>query len=274
MEEITKLIPTELILEIYGDLAKPGVQNVGKALGSILGLGNTILLPVQMLNEVAAARVRHNLDIYRAKLAAIDSKNIEALDPELAIPILEKLTYVEDADIADLYASLLATASDSSSFGRAHPSYTRIIESLTADEARIISLLAKNGVIPHQTIHSTSVDLESGKRRTGFARRYRIVAFSPDSIDLSFPNQATLYAENLEGLGILHNQDTKLKHISWYDEVNAVNDEYVQSWEAENSDLEITRSFGHYKLTTLGAEFIIACGFDDHETVSRFRRFS
>jgi hypothetical protein len=34
---------SELLKEIYTDLAKPGVSQVGLAIGTILGLGNTAL---------------------------------------------------------------------------------------------------------------------------------------------------------------------------------------------------------------------------------------
>jgi hypothetical protein len=39
----------ELMKEIYSDLAKPGVSQVGKNLGCILGLGNTALYPIYLL---------------------------------------------------------------------------------------------------------------------------------------------------------------------------------------------------------------------------------
>jgi hypothetical protein len=42
-----------IIKEIYSDLAKPGVQQAGKALSTVIGLGNTMLWPVALLNEKA-----------------------------------------------------------------------------------------------------------------------------------------------------------------------------------------------------------------------------
>jgi len=40
----------DLIKEIYGDLAKPGVTQVGNALGTVIGLLNTCLSPIKYLN--------------------------------------------------------------------------------------------------------------------------------------------------------------------------------------------------------------------------------
>jgi len=52
VELINEVIQTPgLLKEIYGDLAKPGVSQVGKALSTVVGLGNTILWPVALLNE-------------------------------------------------------------------------------------------------------------------------------------------------------------------------------------------------------------------------------
>ena len=51
-----------LLKEIYGDLAKPGVTQVGKALSTIIGLGNTLLWPIQILNERAKLTLADNLN--------------------------------------------------------------------------------------------------------------------------------------------------------------------------------------------------------------------
>ena len=44
-------IPEELLLEIYRDLAKPGVQQVGKALGGILSVLNLASLPFKLIDQ-------------------------------------------------------------------------------------------------------------------------------------------------------------------------------------------------------------------------------
>ena len=56
------LIPKELLKEIYGDLLKPGVSQVGKAIGTLIGLGNTILWPLLLLNESARIAIDKNLE--------------------------------------------------------------------------------------------------------------------------------------------------------------------------------------------------------------------
>ena len=76
-----------LLKDIYGDLAKPGVEQVGKALGTVLGLGNTILWPLTMLNERARIALEKNLEKYRRQLDGKDK--IVEVSPEVGVPVLE-----------------------------------------------------------------------------------------------------------------------------------------------------------------------------------------
>jgi len=64
---LTKACGEGLLKEVYGDLVKPGVSQVGQAIGTILGLGNTVLWPIQMLNEKARLTIELNLESYRKK---------------------------------------------------------------------------------------------------------------------------------------------------------------------------------------------------------------
>ena len=57
-----------LLQEVYGDLAKPGVRQVGKALRTVLGLGNTILWPLAWANERSKIALEYNLERYRKKM--------------------------------------------------------------------------------------------------------------------------------------------------------------------------------------------------------------
>lgn len=49
-----------VLQEIYGDVLQPGAKQAGKALGTIIGLGNTFLCPLVMLNEISNASLKYN----------------------------------------------------------------------------------------------------------------------------------------------------------------------------------------------------------------------
>lgn len=96
-----------LIVEIYGDVAKPGVKQVGKALDTVLGLGNTLLWPVYLVNEKSKLSIQKNLESYRKKLENIPEDKIINVAPEIGVPIAEKLSYVSDESISNLYVTFL-----------------------------------------------------------------------------------------------------------------------------------------------------------------------
>lgn len=119
-----------LLVEIYGDLAKPGVKQVGKALGTVLGLGNTVLWPIHWANEHSRLYLEKNLEEYRVLLEHVPEEKIVPVAPEIGVPIAEKLTYVRDVKLADLYVTLLAKASNIDTISEAHPSFVNVINNL------------------------------------------------------------------------------------------------------------------------------------------------
>jgi hypothetical protein len=78
------------------------ITQVGKALGTVLGLGNTILLPIHLLNERARLILENNLEKYRLSLKDVPEVEILPVRPEVGVPILEKLAYVSDDELSDL----------------------------------------------------------------------------------------------------------------------------------------------------------------------------
>ncbi len=77
-----------LLTQLYGDLAKLGVSQVGKALSTVLGLGNTILWPVQLLNERARITLEINLESYREKVSKIPEDKVNEVPPEVGFQLL------------------------------------------------------------------------------------------------------------------------------------------------------------------------------------------
>ena len=127
-----------LLVEIYGDLAKPGVQQVGKALGTVFGLGNTVLWPVHLANERSRMYLERNLEDYRMRLHQVDLEKIVPVTPEIGVPIAEKLTYVRDTKLADMYLSILEKAANGDHVSEAHPSFVNIINNLSSDDALLL----------------------------------------------------------------------------------------------------------------------------------------
>lgn len=189
---------TDLLKEIYGDALKPGFQQVGKAISTILGLGNTVLLPIHLLNDKSRMLIEKNLESYRKKLEAIPLEKIIPPSPEIGVPILEKLMYVNDEDLVNLYTTLLANASNQDTVGKAHPSFVNIINSLTPDEAKLFDLIFN--LISPPSFNYVTAYISSRNLKTLYAEAL------PDNEYLKillFPENLAAYLSNLDSLGII-----------------------------------------------------------------------
>ena len=144
-----------LIFDIYGDLLKPGVKQAGKALETIIGLGNTILWPITLGNERARIALERNLERYRSQLENLPEENIVAVPAEIGVPIAEKLSYVSDEELSSLYVNLLAKASTSATAKFAHPSFVNVINNLCPDEAVYLKELYKLSALPFIEVRQT-----------------------------------------------------------------------------------------------------------------------
>src|SRR3990172_1019024 len=138
-----------LLKELYGDLAKPGVSQVGKALGSVLGLGNTILWPITLMNEKANIALKRNLEKYREQIKEVPEDELTEVPPEIGVPITEKLSYVTNEELSNLYVNLLAKASTFKTAESAHPSFVNIINNLSPDEALLLEQFRDTDALPY-----------------------------------------------------------------------------------------------------------------------------
>ena len=89
-----------------------------------------------------------NLEKYRLQLEQALEEKIVEVRPEVGVPILEKLAYVSDEELSDLYLNLLAKASVSDTAQFAHPAFIAIISSLTPDEALLLKVMGQQTQFP------------------------------------------------------------------------------------------------------------------------------
>lgn len=259
MKEIIKsaIATPSLLQEIYVDLAKPGVSQVGKSIGTLLGYANTKLGTLEERNEIAKIALTRNLESYRSRMVNVPEERVIQASAELAVPILEKLTYVTNAEIRNLYVELLAKASDSQTVEKAHPSFVNMISALSPDEAVLISMLPKQGGIPY--VEGRLITTEDGA--------YRVVVDLVTSIvgsdQLTYQNLMSTYMSNFEGLGIIKiSGGSALKDDKQYIPLeNKVRSMHpVKANDRNVPRIECSR--GIIKLTPFGQLFVVACTVD------------
>ena len=242
-----------LIREVYGDLAKPGVRQVGKALGTVLGIGNTILWPIAWTNERSKIALEKNLERYRRKMEGTPEDEVCEVAPELGVPIAEKLSYVTNEELTEMYTELLSKASRVQDANVAHPSFVNIINNISPDEAILLKSIRHVSAIPFVEVRFK----RKGSRE--FTTLHPLLVKLDCLPYLKFGNSGPAYFSNLEGLGILEVRlDTMLARKESYEELEKhAERQYAQLDKIEDRVLVFQR--GQIAITSLGQLFLQAC---------------
>jgi hypothetical protein len=257
----------ELLRLFYKDLGQPGVKQVGKALSTVLGLGNTVLLPLKMVNEKANALYTHHMDQFRKKLEQVPEEKIVEAAPEIGVPILENLGKTTNEAISQMYINLLANASHIDLVSQAHPRFVSVIESLTPDEALILN--EKIHQVRFISIESHISFMHGGEMQHGVSISVDKATKYHKSDILHLPENASFYFDNMKGLGLF------TEHIG-SNHFPVLGDPYAElrkSYEAKmvssgiHNDKRVAVE-GYYQTTPFGRLFIKACQYSQ-ETVEK-----
>lgn len=257
-EEIFKLateVSKLLAKEVYGDALKPGMTEIGKAIQTVLGLGNTVLTSIAMVNDKVKHIREKNLLKLDAKLKRIESEKIVDIHPEIAVPVLRKLEYTQNKEIADLFLNLLTTAANFDTAHLAHPSFVNIISNISPDEAKILKYIQVNRPLCHVNIRSNNKDGTFSSFCLG------TTVLEIDSI-IDFKSNSTIYISNLLGLGLLGDFACPSGNAQVQKIKTFLNDELQKIQSLEKVDTTQFQ-FGSYDLTKYGELFLDCCSKKD-----------
>lgn len=241
----------ELLPEVYRDVAQPGVQKLGLAISSLIGvLTGPIIIGSNIAEKNLVALIR--------RLDKEDEGSIVPIPPELGVPILEKLRYTRGEELAKLYIELFAKASLDNSQNKAHPSYFEVLTNISVDEAKILGYLSEESSlleIPYIRVKS------EWKDKSGDVIVAKYVTLLASSIDFFTPENEQMYLENLSRLGILHDFETRYltddkKFYSPLRESSSVK-KLKEEIEAEERVMQIEKAY--FVLTSFGINFIETC---------------
>lgn len=183
MDDITglgKLAESKFVTSIYDDAVSAGAKEAGKALQDITKTFRLFLAPFQLLS-IAQDRLSKFCERVRNDVPA--ERQIEAA-PEIATPVLLALRYMDDDNlVTELFVNLLKKAIDRNYVQEVHPSFPKIIEQLSADEAIILYSL---GEIDHLLVMQEA----DQDNRFPFHR-------------LKHPENTELYCDHLESLSLI-----------------------------------------------------------------------
>jgi len=247
------------IPNVYSDLAQPSVKKIGEALETVFDYGATLLLPLKLKSAENKLLFEKRLREYSTKINSIPEEKICKVNPQIGIPVMDKLTYTTDEDIADLFTTLLSKASSVDTLDQAHPGFVQLIDKISSDEARIIKHLNKNiGFIPFISVHG---NMQNG---VGYTRLKERLTSLPFEVNLTFPTNILAYYSNFTSMGILeipfgsHKPDNALydKILSLYKYTDLEN-----TFNKQKIFKSITTQKGCYDITDYGQLFIRACNW-------------
>ena len=241
--------------QIYEDLAQPSVKAVGQALGTVFEFSTSFLLPVKLLNEKFKMNFKKRITEYEKKLEEIPEEKRCEVHPQVGTPIIEKLSYTTNDEIADLFTTLLANASNIDMVNTAHPAFISIIERLSPDEARIIKYLKRKEDIQYCDFRG---NVKNGK---GYNTIIEHATLIPQEVHLAFPKNVNAYLANFVSLGILFDMvGTYRIDQTIYNKIKEFYGfEKLKTQLAPNVFKEVVANNSYYKVTDFGKLFIQAC---------------
>lgn len=247
----------QILTTIYQDLAQPSVKKVGTALETVFEFSTSMLLPIKLLNEKFKLNFEKRLNEYKNKLDEIPVEKICEVNPQIGTPIIEKLSYTTNEEIADLFVNLLTKASSIDTVNFAHPSFVQLIERLSVDEARLVKHFLNLDFIP-----CISFRAHSSNASVGFFEILKYSTMLQFDVDLLFPKNIKTYLDNFVSMGILDISHGLFKMDNQiYDPIYAKYDydELSIAYSTENGFKSLEKKKSYYQITDFGKAFIIAC---------------
>lgn len=252
--DLVKATPN-ILGQIYGDLAQPSVKAIGKVLGTVFEFSTSFLLPVKLLNEKFKLNFTKRLNEYKEKLEQIPEEKQCEVHPQIGTPIVEKLTYTTNDEIADLFTTLLANASNIDMIHTAHPSFVNMIERLSPDEARLLNHLKGKSDVQYCNFNGNFLE---GR---GFNVLADHVTMLDKEVKLQFSDNINAYLSNFISMGVLIDVHGKFKIDKTI--YNAIREKYdlklKESLLVPGVFKSITVEEGFYRITDFGKLFIDAC---------------
>lgn len=149
--ESAKLPLSQLVSDVYIDVARPSARRIGAALDTIFKIGLTPIAALDYGYEQIKPWLVGKITERMGRTPAADRQ-----EPTVSMAVRTVSALVLNAtepDLRDLYAELLLKSMDRRWGGSLHPSFVNIIEQICPDEARLLaSLHSKRLLHPRQSL--------------------------------------------------------------------------------------------------------------------------
>lgn len=134
---------------LYEDAFQPTVQEVGKFAARVPRAINVAFsgLDKWILNKEYA--IDETKKLLEKKLENVNPDNIVEPEPYVAVPAIQAISYsMNNGELRNLYANLLANAMNSDIKNMVHPSFVEIIKQMSPNDATIFKIVSESNLTP------------------------------------------------------------------------------------------------------------------------------
>ena len=126
--------------EIYKDLAQPAFQEVGTVAGrsakALLSPVRAMLWGWERIEDVVVNGVNKRLE-------SIPENRLKTPDPEIAVPLIQALSYTaQNETLREMYLNLLSNSMDIEKVKTVHPSFVELIKQMSSLDAKVFDKLS------------------------------------------------------------------------------------------------------------------------------------
>ena len=133
-------IEEQIIPEVYKDLAKPAVKELGEVAGRT---AKVLLSPIRGFLWGCEQIEQLIVDGVNQRLENIPEEQRKTPDPEVAVPLIQSLSYTaQNPTLREMYLNLLANSMDKSMDRSVHPSFVELIKKMNTIDAKVFEILS------------------------------------------------------------------------------------------------------------------------------------
>lgn len=149
MLELAKEAIKEVAPEAYKDGFKPAVQETGKLLGRVPRAINSLFSPIDIWITKREYKVEEVKAVLAKKLKDVSEDKLTTPEPYIAVPAIEAISYsMDNEQLKNMYANLLARAMLKSEQSKVHPSFVEIIKQLSPNDALLFKEIMEREASP------------------------------------------------------------------------------------------------------------------------------
>jgi hypothetical protein len=202
VEKSVSEIAKEVALPFYTDAISPAAKEVGNGLTSIARMVNAGIY----LTEDCVTTLTAVLRLAGEQLCLLPPERIRLDRPRVSASVMEEARCaINEPEIQEMFANLLASSMDTERAKYAHPAYVGTIRQLDSDEAKILKYMqSHDGKVPTIKLIKSHGPV-FGEDGTGIETTeiYENVNLVCEDSGCLYPDNEYTYFENLERLGII-----------------------------------------------------------------------